>query len=48
MYNEIWEVCSQLGGGAASAIAGDPNNSLLRLIPFAGVAVLVNPSERSR
>ena len=39
---EHWEVCNQLGGPAANAIAFDPANSFLRLVPWAGVAACVN------
>jgi hypothetical protein len=41
---EIWEVCNQLGGGGCSRIAQDPNNSLLRLVPWGGVAAFVQSS----
>jgi sacsin len=35
-----WEICNQFGGGRASTIADNPNNALLKLIPFGGVAAL--------
>jgi sacsin len=38
---EHWEVCNQLGGPAANAIAFDPDNTFLRLVPWAGVAACV-------
>lgn len=40
-YFESWDVCNQLGGGASTRIAKDPANSLLRLVPWGGVAALV-------
>jgi hypothetical protein len=43
-FEEIWEVCNQLGGGGCSRIAEDPNNSLLRLVPWGGVAAFVSSS----
>lgn len=39
---EHWEVCNQLGGPAANAIANNAENSFLRLVPWAGVAACVN------
>lgn len=41
-YIEHWEICNQLGGRGASHIASDPDNALLRLIPWAGVAACVS------
>jgi hypothetical protein len=41
-YIEKWEVCNQLGGGACNVIAEDPNNALLRLIPWGGVASCIS------
>jgi hypothetical protein len=43
-YNEIWEVCNQLGGGQSSRIAQNPANSLLRLVPWGGVAAMISTS----
>lgn len=40
-YFEEWEICNQLGGGDSTRIAQDPVNSLLRLVPWGGVAALV-------
>lgn len=42
IYSESWELCNQLGGKSASAMAADTNNSLLRLIPWGGIAALVH------
>lgn len=44
-YEETWEVCNQLGGPSADAIASDPTNELLRLVPWGGVAAFVYSSE---
>ncbi len=41
-YNELWDVCNQLGGSAANMIACDPSNELLRLVPWGGVAVCID------
>ena len=41
-YDEVWEVCNQLGGGQCSVMAADPNNALLRLVPWGGVAAQVS------
>ena len=41
-YNEVWDICNQLGGNAASIIACDPSNELLRLVPWGGVAACIN------
>ena len=41
-YIETWDVCNQLGGGSSTQIARDPANSLLRLVPWGGVAALVS------
>lgn len=41
VYTEHWEVCNQLGGRGANQIASHPDNALLRLIPWAGVAACV-------
>jgi len=35
-------VCNQLGGRGANLIASEPENALLRLIPWAGVAACVS------
>ena len=43
-YQEVWLVCNQLGGYSASAIAADPNNSLLRLVPWGGLAACLSDS----
>lgn len=43
-YREEWEVCNQLGGGDSSRLARDPANSLLRLVPWGGVAARVRSS----
>jgi sacsin len=40
-YLETWEVCNQLGGQEASRIANNPDNALLRLIPWGGVAACI-------
>ena len=42
-YEEHWEVCCQLGGGSSDVIASNPSNALLRLIPWGGVAVCIQP-----
>ena len=42
-YDEKWEVCNQLGGESSNIIANNPLNTLLRLIPWGGVAVCTNP-----
>jgi hypothetical protein len=42
VYTEQWEVCNQLGGRGANQIACEPENALLRLIPWAGVAACVS------
>lgn len=47
-FEEIWEVCNQLGGGECSRIADDPNHSLLRLVPWGGVAALVSSTQQVR
>jgi hypothetical protein len=47
-YEEVWEVCNQLGGGGCSRMAEDPNNSLLRLVPWGGVAAFVDSSPQQR
>jgi sacsin len=44
-YLEEWEVCNQLGGGSANAIASKKENSLLRLVPWGGVAMCVSTTE---
>jgi hypothetical protein len=41
-YIEIWEVCNQMGGYSANIIAKDPNNLLLRLVPWGGVASCIS------
>ncbi len=41
-YTEQWEVSNQLGGTEANRIAGNPDNALLRLIPWGGVAACVH------
>jgi len=41
-YVEEWEVCNQLGGLGASLIAGLPINSLLRLVPWGGLAACIS------
>ncbi len=43
-YVETWEVCNQLGGVRADTIACDAENSMLRLVPWGGVAAKVSPS----
>jgi sacsin len=40
--DELWELCNQLGGPEATAIAGAPENALLRLIPWGGVAACID------
>lgn len=40
-YAETWELCNQLGARSANDMAFDPNNALLRLVPWAGVAARV-------
>ncbi|KAJ1416347.1 hypothetical protein B484DRAFT_434549, partial [Ochromonadaceae sp. CCMP2298] len=40
-YTETWEICNQLGGRGANAIAAHPDNAQLRLVPWAGVAACV-------
>jgi hypothetical protein len=42
VYTERWEICNQLGGRGANQIASHPDNALLRLIPWAGVAACVS------
>lgn len=42
VYTEQWEICNQLGGRGANQIASHPDNALLRLIPWAGVAACVS------
>ena len=42
-YEEHWEVCCQLGGGSSDVIASNPSNALLRLIPWGGVALCIQP-----
>lgn len=39
---ERWEICNQLGGPQATAIACDVDNALLRLIPWGGVAACID------
>lgn len=41
---EVWEVCNQLGGKNINRIAVDPDNNLLRLVPWAGVATCISIS----
>jgi sacsin len=41
VYQEQWEVCNMLGGNGPEAIARHPDNTLLRLVPWGGVAALV-------
>ena len=41
-YQEVWEICNQLGGEGANAIASNPANELLRLIPWGGLAACVS------
>jgi len=41
VYEERWEVCNQLGGTQPNAIAHDPANALLRLVPWGGLAACV-------
>jgi sacsin len=41
-YVEEWEVCNQLGGLGASLSAGLPIKSLLRLVPWGGLAACVS------
>jgi hypothetical protein len=40
-YEEIWELSNQLGSRSTNAMALDSSNSLLRLIPWGGVAARV-------
>lgn len=44
-YTETWEVCNQLGGSEANAIASKKENSLLRLVPWGGVAICITSTE---
>ncbi|OQS01509.1 hypothetical protein ACHHYP_00661 [Achlya hypogyna] len=37
-----WIVCNQLGGGASAAMANDPENASLRLVPYGGVAASID------
>lgn len=46
-YFEEWEICNQLGGGDSTRIAKDPANSLLRLVPWGGVAALVSTTRQA-
>jgi len=43
-YTETWEICNQLGGDAVNQIANHKDNSLLRLVPWAGVAAFIGDS----
>lgn len=45
-YVENWEVCNQLGGHGCNEIASNPENSLLRLVPWGGVAAKMSSTER--
>lgn len=40
-YSEHWEVCNQLGGDSASAMAMLPANAMMRLVPWGGLAACV-------
>jgi hypothetical protein len=44
-YEETWELCNQLGSKGANKMSLDPNNSLLRLVPWGGVAALVQSTQ---
>ena len=44
VHEEQWEVCNQLGGILANAIAADQANTFLRLVPWGGVAACVGHS----
>lgn len=47
-YLETWEVCNQLGGEKCNKIAEDPNNVLLRLVPWGGVAAIVDSTQLNK
>jgi sacsin len=44
-YVEVWDVCNQHGGNRADKIAQDPNNSLLKLVPWGGVAACISSNK---
>ena len=44
VHEEQWEVCNQLGGILANAIAADQANTFLRLVPWGGVAACIGHS----